>query len=124
MYVVQRIRRAASTGAARSLPKNPKVKPTLETEKRFRSLSFYVFYIHTYMYICMCVYMYVCIYVYIIHIHIYTLICTYMYMYKTRRVYTYTYILIYCALLCKRRAIVLASPIRTFNIQLNRKYLN
>lgn len=28
MYVVQRIRRAASTGAARSLPKNPKVKPT------------------------------------------------------------------------------------------------
>lgn len=58
VYVVQRIRRAASTGAARSLPKNPKVKPTLSPDREmFRRFDvspsvYYIcdwrVYVHTY----------------------------------------------------------------------------
>lgn len=65
MYVVQRIRRAASTGAARSLPKNPKVKPTTLGRARnvcvSTSLLLYITYVTAYVY--MYTYIYIHIYV-------------------------------------------------------------
>lgn len=53
IYVVQRIRRAASTGAARSLPKNPKVKPTFSRPRNvstFLDVS-HLFYMHIFLHI-------------------------------------------------------------------------
>lgn len=54
VYVVQRIRRAASTGAARSLPKNPKVKPTKPERARnvcvSASLLLYITYVTAYIF--------------------------------------------------------------------------
>lgn len=98
MYVVQRIRRAASTGAARSLPKNPKVKLTTlgragNALARFDvSPSMY--------YICNRVYIYIYIYIPI-----------YLYIHIRKRIYTYTY-----RALPVSWSRELVSPIRVFGV--------
>lgn len=96
VYVVQRIRRAASTGAARSLPKNPKVKSIFETQKCFdvsTSLFLYITYATSAR---ACVYVYACVRV-SEWLWVYVGVCVR----ESEYIYIYIFVSVYvCACVC------------------------
>lgn len=71
--VIQRIRRAASTGAARSLPKNPKVNLAHRWPRNVYITRVSTSRVHVYTYITyLRLDLHICIYIYFIYIRVYS----------------------------------------------------